>query len=68
MECGADMAGDVAIDMASDMASDINLAAHFLMGPIQMGLISAQHLLLANQIQFIHSPFTKTKVPAQKSQ
>ena len=46
MECDAGKAGDVAIDMTGDMASDISLAAQF-----RVGLISAQHLRLANQIQ-----------------
>ena len=62
------MDADMDSDVASDMASNVNLTAHFWMGPIQLGLISAQYLLLANKIQLIHNSFTKTKVTAQKSQ
>jgi len=75
------MEDDVADDMVADMAimwevvvmwqvtwQVTSTSTHFWMGPIQLGLISAQYLLLANKIQLIHSPFTKTKVTAQKSQ
>jgi len=56
MECDAVKTGDVAIDMTGDVASDISLKAQF-----RVGLISAQHLRLANQIQLYRQSIYQNK-------
>ena len=55
-----DVADEVATIMpsnvAADMADDVSVTTQFWKGPIQSGLISAQHSLLAKHIELYTQP------------
>jgi hypothetical protein len=52
-----DMDIDMASDVTDDMASDVSLTTQFWKDPIQsVGLISAQHSLLAKHIELYTQP------------
>ena len=43
-------------NVAADMADDVSVTTQFWKGPIQSGLISAQHSLLAKHIELYTQP------------